>query len=83
VNAGTTVDVAVTIHDASILADVQCQVSGATTFGFPDLHPSDSTLSATFPVPTVRGRTGRVVVSVNATDALGNASAKSFAFVVR
>ncbi|HEY2824121.1 MAG TPA: hypothetical protein VGI83_01105 [Gemmatimonadales bacterium] len=83
VTAGSTVNLVVQVRDASTLTDVACDVTGVTSFNFTSLVPDDTSLSVTFPIPTPAGKTGRVVVTLTASDAFDNGSTKTFAFVVR
>jgi hypothetical protein len=80
---GDILNLALTVRDKSRIRDVQVSVTGVLAFAFPDIFPNDTMIGMVLPIPTPKGKTGRLEVRVEATDAFDNGSSKTFAFVVR
>lgn len=69
---GQSIAVAVSITSNHRLSSVRADVTGALNFQFPAASPDDSSFNTILRVGTVGARGDSILVTVEATDVLGN-----------
>ncbi len=80
---GRIVMVRVRVTDQSPLSAVAASVTGVITLAFPTILPSDTSVTAQFPIPTTNATSGTITFTIEAVDQPGNSATGMRSFLIR